>query len=384
MNYIPAVVVDIVLNENSTYFNTVGGYNGIGTVIYKEIKNTKFGALGFAKPYFPNISNCPLKNELIYIILLPNPDTQNNVNKQSAYYVSPINVWNHPHHNAIPNIFSNTDIPDNQKQDYQQTEAGAVRRVQDGSTNINLGNTFIEQSNIKPLTKYEGDLIFEGRFGNSIRFGSTVISGSFYNNWSKEGINGDPITIIRNGQPNDAGSVGFLPIEENINKDKSTIYLTTTQKLPDLDGFIRSSYNSYSNPPISPAQYNKPQVILKSGRLLFATDEDHILFSSNQSINLNAFSSINLDTPGDIILESSKVYLGSKEATEKVVLGNTLKTQLDTLITALNTFATICSSQISQPSGTQLAAIVSAAESLKNALGKVNTSNILSDDIYTV
>jgi hypothetical protein len=65
-------------------------------------------------------------------------------------------------------------------------------------------------------------------------------------------------------------------------------------------------------------------------------------------------------------------------------LGNTLKTQLDTLITALNTFATICSSQISQPSGTQLAAIVSAAETLKNALNKVNTSNILSDDIYTV
>jgi hypothetical protein len=30
-----------------------------------------------------------------------------------------------------------------------------------------------------------------------------------------------------------------------------------------------------------------------------------------------------------------------------------------------------------------LAAIVSAAESLKNALGKVNTNNILSDDIYT-
>ena len=383
MNYIPAVVVDIVLNENSTYFNTVGGYNGIGTVVYKEIKNNKYGALGFAKSYFSNISNYPLKNELIYIIFLPNPDTQNNVNRQSAYYVSPINVWNSPHHNAIPNIFSDTDIPDSQKQDYQQTSLGSVRRVQDGSTDINLGNTFTEQSNIKPLTKYEGDVIIEGRFGNSIRFGSTVVSGSFYNNWSKDGINGDPIIIIRNGQPVNAGSVGFLPIEENINRDKSSIYLTTTQKLPELDGFVRSSYDSYSTPPISPSQYNKPQIILKSGRLLFATDDDHILFSSKQSINLNAYSSINLDTPGDIILESSKVYLGSKDATEKVVLGNTLKAQLDTLITALNTFASICSSQISQPSGTQLAAIVSAAETLKNALGKVNTSNILSDDIYT-
>jgi hypothetical protein len=39
MNYRPAVVIDIVLNENSKYFNTVGGYNGIGTIVYKEIKN---------------------------------------------------------------------------------------------------------------------------------------------------------------------------------------------------------------------------------------------------------------------------------------------------------------------------------------------------------
>jgi hypothetical protein len=384
MKYTPAVVTDIVLDENSTYFNTVGGYNGIGTVVYREINNNKYGALGFAKSYFPNFSNYPLKNELIYIIKLPNPDTQNNVNRESAYYIAPINVWNSPHHNAIPNIFNNTDIPDSQKQDYQQTELGSVRRVSDGSTDIDLGNTFTEQSNIKPLTKYEGDVILEGRFGNSLRFGSTVVSGSFYNNWSKDGINGDPITIIRNGQPTNAGSVGFLPIEENINRDPSSIYLTTTQKLPELDGFIRSSYDSYSTPPTSPSQYNKPQVILKSGRLLFATDNDHILFSSKKSINLNAYESINLDTPGDVILESSKVYLGSKDATEQVVLGNTLKTQLDTLITALNTFASICSAQISQPSGVQLAAIVSAADTLKNALGKVNTSNILSDDIYTV
>ena len=133
---------------------------------------------------FSNISNYPLKNELIYIIFLPNPDTQNNVNRQSAYYVSPINVWNSPLHNAIPNIFSDTDIPDSQKQDYQQTSLGSVRRVQDGSTDINLGNTFTEQSNIKPLTKYEGDVIIEGRFGNSIRLGNTSKTTSKYkNNW---------------------------------------------------------------------------------------------------------------------------------------------------------------------------------------------------------
>ena len=381
MNYTPAVVIDIVLNENSKYFSTVGGYNGIGTIIYKEINGKKYGTEGFAKPYFSNISNYPLKNELIYIFQLPNPNVQDNINKQSAYYISPINIWNSPHHNGIPNIFNNSDIPDSQKQDYQQTEVGAIRRVQDGSTEINLGNTFVEKSNIQPLTKYEGDVIVEGRWGNSIRFGSTVISGSQpLNNWSNGSNNGDPILILRTGQY--TGSVGFLPTEEHPNTTPSSMWLTSTQKLilP-----LPSSYPSYKkDKPISVQEYNKPQILIKSGRLVLNSSEDHILLYSNKSINLSAYSSINFDTNGDIILESSKIYLGSKDATEQVVLGNTLKTQLDTLITALNTFATICASQVSQPSGTQLAAIVSAAETLKNALNKVNTSNILSDDIYTV
>jgi len=384
MNYSPSVVIDVVLDTNNKYFSTVGGYNGIGTVVYKEIKGNSYGALGFAKSYFPNITNYPLKNELIYIFQLPNPDVQNNVNRQSSYYICPINIWNSPHHNAIPNIFNISDIPDSQKQDYQQTERGLVRRVQDGSTEIDLGNTFTEQSNIKPLTKFEGDFIIEGRFGNSIRFGSTVISGSQpLNNWSTGSQNGDPITILRNGQDPNAGSVGYLPTIENPSTDPSSIYLTSTQKLGISSPSSYPSYKSSNDAPIATNQYNKPQILIKSGRLVLNSSDDHILMRSNKSINLSAFTSINLETGGDIILESDKVYLGSKDATEKVVLGNTLKTQLDTLITALNTFATICSSQISQPSGTQLAAIVSAAESLKNALGKVNTNNILSDDIYT-
>jgi len=385
MKYLPAVVIDVVLNENSKYFGAVGGYNGVGVVVYREIKGNTYGALGFAKPYFSNIFNFPLKNELIYIFNLPSPDVQLNINNQSSYYLSPINVWNSPHHNAIPDIFSNNSIPDSQKQDYQQTSLGAVRRVSDGSTEINLGSTFKEKTNIHPLIKYEGDFVLESRWGQSIRFGSTVISGSLpLNDWSSEGKNGDPIVLIRNGQGN-GGSVGFLPILENLISDPSSIYLTSNQKIISLQPPKWYKYDSYkSEAPISPEIYNKPQIILYSGRLTLNSLTDHILLSSYKSINLNAYNSINLDTPNDIILESSKVYLGSKDATEKVVLGNTLKTQLDTLITALDTFAGACQSAIVATPGTQIAAIATAATILRSTLTKVNTSNILSDDIYTV
>jgi hypothetical protein len=40
-------------------------------------------------------------------------------------------------------------------------------------------------------------MIFEGRFGNSIRFGSSNPRGK--NNWSENSSEGEPITIISNG-----------------------------------------------------------------------------------------------------------------------------------------------------------------------------------------
>jgi hypothetical protein len=384
MDFTPAVVIDIVLDKNSKYFSTVGGYNGIGTIYYKKVKGNSYGSSGFAKPYFSNIFNFPLKNELIYLFDLPNPDIQNNINIKSTYYLSPINGWNSNHHNAIPKLFVNnfSKLPESQKRDYRQTELGAVRDVKNDSAKTDLGNTFIEKTNIKPLIKFEGDVTIEGRWGNSIRFGSTIISGSQpLNNWSSGSISGDPVTIIRNGQSSNAGSIGFLPVIENPNTDPSSIWLTSTQK---LNVFLPKTYPSYFNEkPISSDQYNKPQILIKSGRLVFNSNEDHILFSSNKSINLHAVSSINLETTNYVVLETSKVYLGSKDATEKVVLGNTLKTQLDTLIKALDIFANACKLVISTPAGSPLPTLVVAADTLKNTLQLIKTDDILSDDVFT-
>jgi hypothetical protein len=63
-----------------------------------------------------------------------------------------------------------------------------------------------------------GDSLMEGRYGQSIRFGSTAKSLSHYrNNWSESGHNGDPISIIRNGQPEKLkDDRGWIPITEDL------------------------------------------------------------------------------------------------------------------------------------------------------------------------
>ena len=157
------------------------------------------------------------------------------------YYFPNLNIWNHPHHNALPTTKGISD--DASKRDYKQTENGlAVRQIEDEGTNIDLGDYFKEQTKIKPLLPYEGDTIIEGRFGNSIRFGSTNIGESILeenkNRWSDNSTVGDPILIIRNGQLEETDGKGWVHSIEDIDDDASSIYLTSNQK---LDKFIPAS-----------------------------------------------------------------------------------------------------------------------------------------------
>jgi hypothetical protein len=176
-------------------------------------------------------------------------------------------LLNHPNHNAYASNSNGT--PPTQQKGYNQTELGNTSKITDQTLEINLGNTFIERSNIHPLLPFEGDVIYEGRWGNSIRLGSTnkrKILGLIpdaLNNWSTgKSTSGDPILILRNGQGQQAKE-GWLPIEEDINNDESSIYLTSTQKipleLPIIKGTKGDNYFSYfsykNNPPAAPNEY---------------------------------------------------------------------------------------------------------------------------------
>jgi hypothetical protein len=325
-------VTSIVLDETDyDKFLQYGEWNGLGTIEYTSVNNPKTG-LGVAKPLFPNIKNYPLINEIVYIISLPNTNIGTNSTSTSAYYINIIGLWNHPHHNAYP-VNAINPSPEQQK-DYEQVGEGSVRRVTDKSTEINLGDTFKERTNIHPLLPFEGDIIYEGRWGNGVRFGSTVKNKP--NNWSETGTDGDPITIIRNGQGKQ-DEQGWIPVTENINNDDSSVYITSTQKIPIEAS--STNYNSYTVQPTKPNQYSNKQIILNSGRLLFNSTMDEIMLSSKTSINLNAVNSLNIDTPTTII-QSNRVNLGSKDAVEPLLLGNSTYQVLTGLITALNTFFT--------------------------------------------
>ncbi len=114
-----------------------------------------------------------------------------------------------------------------------------------------LGATFTEKY-IRNLQPFEGDSIIQSRFGQSIRFGSTVPVMKKFNTWSTSGETGDPITIITNSQGNRPGLGKFENIVEDINKDGSAIWMTSTQEifLEDINSFPLNSFGVSIKPQI--------------------------------------------------------------------------------------------------------------------------------------
>jgi hypothetical protein len=345
---ISARVMSIILDENHPRFEELGGWNALGIIEYELVEKPFSGnARPIAKPLLGNNKSLPLINEIVYII--PLSDTRIGIitSNVTNYYVNIISLWNHPHHNGYP---KNPDqLPESQQVDYIQTQLGNIRRVTDQSTEIYLGDTFIERSNIHPLKPFEGDIITEGRWGNSIRLGSTIKTKTNepigLNNWSTTGSSGDPIIILRNGQGNQVGEEGWIPVTENINDNDSSIYLTSTQRIPLTAA--NTSYNSYpiGSAPTAPNQYAGNQIVLNSGRLVFNATNDHILLTSNKSINLNT-SNFNVDSPnGQVVLQTfvdvnqvGSIKLGDKDATEPLLYGNITQDLLQQLITSIKTF----------------------------------------------
>ena len=373
-------VSSIVLDENHPRFKELGEWNALGAVEYVDIVNPlPSESLPVAFPLLGNNKTLPLVNEVIYLLNLPDTGIGEISSNFKKYYIDVVSLWNHPHHNAFP-----TDpniLPPSQQKDYTQTQIGNVRRVTDQSTEIFLGKTFIERSNIHPLLPFEGDNIIEGRWGNSIRIGSTVPNTP--NNWSSTGSSGDPIVIIRNGQGIQTEE-GWIPTVEDINNDESSIYFTSTQKIP-LNASSTNYFSYKNNPPQLPNQYAGKQVIINSGRIVFNTTQDHILLSSNKTVNLNAIEGVNIDTP-TVVFQSRNVFIGSKNATEPLLLGNQTVELLNQLISNLASFAQICSTLVSTPPGTPLGPLNVVSTQLASSLNalQANLNNIKSKYNYTV
>jgi hypothetical protein len=351
-------VVDIVMDENHPRVKS-GEFKWpscMGLAICVGTAPINFGKEITALPINTNSKNFPVVNECVDITRGTIP----NSNGTQYFYDKPIALYGGTATNG--NFFPSTTqtiTPPSQNLDYTQVGNGAVniisnqlQQIQTSSPDNPSQATFTEKSDIHPLMPFEGDILREGRFGNSLRFGSTSKSNSiFANNWSTSGDNGNPITILRNGQPDDASKTpGYLPIVEDINKDLSSIYLTSTQKIPF--SLANENFVSYTTPPTTPAQYSNSQVILNSNRIILNAKSDSVLISGQKSVGLSSNGSINLESTSEINITSKLVHLGNKNANQSVLRGDETIEYLKILINELQNIAEALKVTQDWPGGT--------------------------------
>jgi len=300
-------VTDIILDDSHDLFKEYGEWNSIGTIFFDSIETPGAkSSINTATSLYSNQKFYPLINELVPLVFLTSADSQLNTNRKKAYYLPSINLWNSQHHNALPD--PTTEVAQSSLNDYENAERGNVRRVEDQSTEIDLGEGFNEKIEIHPLQPYIGDNIFEGRWGNSIRLGSTVKNKS--NNWSQVGENGDSLIILRNGERSNISEDSWVPISENINEDKSSLYLTNGQKIPIE--VVSDIFDSHTQPPIKPKEYTGNQAILNSGRLVFNAKDDNLILTARDSISLSTPSLVGIDS-NKFVVVSERIYLGDKD-----------------------------------------------------------------------
>ena len=398
-NLIVARVIDISLNTNSQLFKQ-GGWGAIGTIKY-EILDQPAAVIGenksnTAKPLYPQFKNFPLVNELVLLFKLPSTEDPGAAGSYEYYYLNPIGIWNHPEQNGYPSYLTNLNSP-SQTKSYDSIQAGATNKESNEEFELDLngqsGGNFIENGNIKPILPFAVDNIIEGRFGNTIRLGSTTtVDGDIVNNWSSIGTQGSPITIIKNGQATVTGSnESWVPTVESINDDPTSIYLTSTQRIPleiaTLGLAVGESAtvplnNIISNTPIDPRQYSGSQVMLNSDRLVFNSKTDNIIMSAQKSIILESNEDVGFRSrERNVNLSSEKGYvnLGGTNADQAIVLGDTFMASFSSLLKNLET---LCSSLSSESSiqGTAAKAILVKAQiqSISNNLPKFLSKKVKS------
>jgi hypothetical protein len=292
-----------------------------------------------------NIKNIPITGEIVLLLRSPTANNSYFGTSQEYYYTNPISIRSSVHHNGLPGA-TEVSTRISAKDEKKRTNA------QDGintSTNKRLAvkskidSAFPERLDVYPIQPYSGDIILEGRWGQSIRFGSTVDERRTYPVkplWQKGlGETGNPILIISNGtNPKKKKFNEF--ISENPDEDDASIWMTSGQS-------VRFKQASMYTPSIKDKEvelYKKNefggnQVIITSDRIIFNAKKQEILAYSKESIGLSSEKIISIDGKELIETESKRINLGLN-ATSPVLLGDRTMDWLNTLCDILSKFMT--------------------------------------------
>jgi len=301
----PALVTQVLLDpkdfpkkDTPSRNGKMPDYSYLGTIKARFLESQSGGDVidEYIKPLSPHMIAYPLIGEIV------------NIAKHGTqmYYYQPLNIKNHVNMNVSNNVSTDPKIT------AQTTEL-----------NRNI------------LSEY-GDVVFNGRFGQAIKFGSDPYY--LY-----------PDVKITNGQsvPLQKTQDEYYPHVQNINDDGSSIFMTS-----------------------GPAR--QVDVLTPATQTLTTPD-----VLDRRNLNLSANEEINLELGINSI--GGRITLGDAESTNPMVLGNQLEDLFEKLFSSINSFCNSVSS------ATGVAEVGDAAKTLLTEVQNMKTNMLpktLSDVVY--
>jgi hypothetical protein len=268
----------------------------ISVLVYESSKET---LIKNVQPISANIKQIPIIGESVLIVKGYNNTTTRTTRSHQWYYFPSIGTLSNANHN------------------YQSIPVNS--------------STFIEDANflkteIVPKQPFRGDFLIEGRWGNSIRLGSSVKTNedeyTVASTWNSN-KDGDPIIILSNtrskpptGKPIETYSI------ENVESDDASLYLTSTQNVKRLSFGTKKNPNSLKTMLPNESEFKQSQFIGVADRIVLSAKTDLAVINSPRGIILNT---------------TGVVKIGNDSATSNLVHGDILYKMLQQILNQLRT-----------------------------------------------
>jgi hypothetical protein len=269
-----AVVVDVIVNDKHPQY-AADGYN-VGAIKFRALKNHMFrndGDLHWALPIEANLTEYPLLNEIVHIVASLN----------RFYYTRKINVSSTVTSQSIPGLNKELAPLQSSKEragSFQKT-VGTPVKVE--TTPDALGKFYKAPTGVYRLRHDEGDMVLEGRSGQSIRMGAAWKTGT---NFQSSTADQQPNLLFRIGpgaiKPSVSGEFGL--VTEDINLDKSSIYLVSDQIVP-LKLATAPSKTHLVSVSDFPMRLDGNQIIINSDRFIVNAKTDRIAGFAKKGIH---------------------------------------------------------------------------------------------------
>jgi len=317
--FVPAVVesVDYTSDDASRLFSVQCKFLWSGGSLTPD-------DLVSARALNSNIKHIPIVGEIVFVCKAPTPFHSGAAYGTEYYYTAPISIQSSVHHNGLPGANRMDTKNRDRISSIKDSSIGFSSKTSQPKTE-NIDSAFPERIDVQPIQPFSGDIIVEGRWGNSIRLGSTVDMRRAYPqtpNWGiGTGATGNPITIISNGTNPKNKTHNQFHIESP-DDDDASIWLSSGQSIKftpassfrpslsdkDIDLFVKNKFSGN-------------QIILSSDRVIVNAKTQEIGLFSREGIGLSSEKVIAVNAKKIVEIESDRIALGIN-ATSPVLLGD--------------------------------------------------------------